>query len=107
MASEWPEFKLDHTWPAFCWLEGDVADEIASGWMEWLPEHETTVDEDIGNAARVYLSVDAARAWQAFRDWLNGSVEQWNELLANACTDARGDGFQEGYDRAMHDVENA
>lgn len=45
-----------------------------------------------------YTLNDAARAWQAFRDFLNGSVEQWNELLADACIDARGDGYWDGYE---------
>jgi hypothetical protein len=43
------------------------------------------------------------RAWQALRDFLNGTPEQWAEREA----DAYADGENDGYDRAMHDVENA
>ena len=58
----------------------------------WLDEFERTPFEDdqwhefatprrinygSGEWAWAYISTDAARAWQALRDWLNGNQYQW------------------------------
>ena len=42
----------------------------------------------------LFIREDAARAWQALRDWLDGSVEQWQERSLNSYMK----GYDEGYE---------
>lgn len=50
-------------------------------WGVW----ETWCEEDSGSTLEleIYVHRDAARAWQAVRDWLNGTPEQWQARAMN------------------------
>ncbi len=39
--------------------------------------HMTPIDENCDECPPAVDIWEAARAWQAFRDWLNGTPEQW------------------------------
>ena len=59
MASEWP-----------AWMWRSDGSGVIDG-DPWLGAAELLTD--------TYLHRDAARAWQALRDWLNGTPEQWQQ----------------------------
>lgn len=46
---------------------------------------------------------ETARAWQAFRDFLNGTPEQWAEREADAYAEGENDGFDRGV-AAVHEL---
>lgn len=57
-------------WPAWLWVDDTTAyDYDPRG--QWTPDDEPENDSN-APTTRLYLHRDAARAWQAFRDWLNG-----------------------------------
>ena len=64
------------------------------------PENDDIEDEF---DAHPYLHRDAARAWQAFRDFLNGTAEEWAEREADAYADGENDGFDRGV-AAVHEL---
>lgn len=43
----------------------------------------------------LFIREDAARAWQAFRDWLNGSVEQWQQYAESMYAYGRQLGWED------------
>ena len=59
MASEWP----------FAWCLG-------GGQAGWDPSMEPEYDDAEPHSVP-YIHRDAARAWQAFRDFLNGTPKEW------------------------------
>lgn len=46
---------------------------------------------------------ECARAWQALRDFLNGTAEEWAEREADAYADGENDGFDRGV-AAVHEL---
>lgn len=63
MASEWP----------FAW-------NLGGGQSVWDFSMEPECDETETDSVP-YIHRDAARAWQAFRDWCDGTAEQWMRRL--------------------------
>ena len=86
MASEWPAV---------------VTVNIDNAWSFRIPTW--AMEADPHEMASVYLHRDAARAWQAFRDWLNGTPEQWEEREADAYAEGENDGFDRGV-AAVHEL---
>lgn len=76
MTSEWP----------FAWRLGGGQ----AGWDRSMePEYDDAEPHSVP-----YIHRDAARAWQAFRDFLNGTPEQWHYK----CVWSYDRGYADGYD---------
>ena len=63
--------------------------------MGWW-RHDFPWDETEEHILSMYIHRDAARAWQALRDWLEGDAEVWNAHLETACARIRALDVQEG-----------
>lgn len=50
-----------------------------------------------------YSSVVRYRAWQAFRDWLDGTADDWQGVMADRLHDMSMNSFDEGYARGWHE----
>lgn len=75
MASE-PDLE---EWYPFAWMLEDGRDSFCD--FDWPAKNaDLRVHWGVGEWMVGYVRVDAARAWQAFRDFLNGTVEQWMEM---------------------------
>lgn len=87
MASEWPNI----VWLSMNQAHADSADQYS--WDE--------DDEPFSHGANhgrigIYLHRDAARAWQAFRDFLNGTADQWIKKVSHAEHRGYNEGWKDG-----------
>ena len=78
MASEWP-----------------FGYEPREQFRVWAGHHEPEHDSGRGKD-EPYVHRDAARAWQAFRDWLDGTPEQWARAVSMAWQAGRDQGIRAG-----------
>lgn len=70
-------------WFPFVWLTPNSFDAHED--LDWPATNaDLRVHWGVGEWMAGYVRVDAARAWQAFRDFLNGSVEQWQRKVIEA-----------------------
>lgn len=87
MASEWLNWDRDEPMPPLIGVEREG--------MRWFA-HECAwgdLDESEGATFDMYLHRDAARAWQAFREWCDGSADDWQR----ECVTAYDRGYEDGY----------
>lgn len=63
--------NTDKVWPAWTWLY-ELEANAGRGSQQWI-------ESDPFKQTMPYIHVEAARAWQALRDWLNGTPEEWIE----------------------------
>lgn len=66
--------------------------------MKDVPPYYMVTDTESGGY-RMYIHVEAARHWQAFRDFLNGSPERWMEYAMNV--------FERGRSQGYYDSDNS
>ena len=66
-------------------------------------EHLVPIDEECEECPPPVDLWECARTWQALRDWLNGTAEQW----AIREQEAYDEGENDGYDRALDNMRNA
>jgi glycine/D-amino acid oxidase-like deaminating enzyme len=84
-----------NVWPAWVWHYWAEARAVRGQWP-WI-------EEDDCEEMEPYIHRDAARAWQALRDWLDGTAEQWlpDAALARAIERAAGE-LPEGHAISVH-----
>ena len=73
MASEWPAWVVLY----------DPRDRGATDPYEAF-DHPWSWRLSLEKESGMYLHRDAARAWQAFRDWCDGTAEQWQARAVKA-----------------------
>ncbi len=69
----------ENKWPAWVWLDDSTSYDYDAR-CEWGVWNEP-VSDLVEPVTEVYIRRDAARAWQALRDLLDGTTEQWREMV--------------------------